>query len=166
MKINLKSIFGTNPTLTDNSSVDKEEIEFDKHVDFYYTNLINSLILFSLTSKELDNLAGPLFNPMTELESEIDYAFTAVCFNTIFRKGLIDKSFRYKLLQFKKLTDDIPSEIWDWEFIDNHGTWIATRLKANALLDKLGVTSRAYNDDYSTIYDSVGNVVKKRKKSF
>jgi hypothetical protein len=165
MKINLKSIFGIKPSSTDKSSVDKDEIEYDKHVDFYYTNLINSLILFSLTSKELEKLAGPVFNPMTELESEIDYAFTPVCFDTIFRKGLIDKSFKNELLQFKKWTDDIHSEIWDWEFIDNHETWIMTRLKANALLDKLGVTSRTYNDDYTTIYNNEGSIIKKGKNS-
>lgn len=164
MKINLKSIFAFEPTSTDKSSVDKDETEYDKHVDFYYTNLINSLILFSLTSKELEKLAGAVYNPMTELESEIDYAFTPVCFDTIFRKGLIDKFFKEELLQFKKGTEDIPSEIWEWEFIDNHETWVTTRQKANALLNKLGVTSRTYNDDYTTIYDNKGNIIKKGKK--
>ena len=163
MKINLKSIFGIKPTSTDKSTVDKEDIEYDKHVDFYYTNLINSIILFSLTSKELEKLAGPVFNPMSELETEIDYAFTPVCFNTIFRNGLIDNSFKDELLAFKKWTDDIPSEIWDWEFIDNHEIWGTTRLNANALLDILGVTSRNYNDDYTSIYDNEGNIIKKGK---
>lgn len=163
MKINLRSIFGIKLTSIDKSSVDKEEIEYDKHVDFYYTNLINSLILFSLTSKELEKFAGPVFNPMTELESEIDYAFTPVCFDTIFRKGLIDKCFKNELLEFKKMTDNIPSEIWEWEFIDNHEIWVATRQKANALLDKLSVTSRTYNDDYTTIYNNEGKIIKRGK---
>lgn len=162
---NWKNIFRNKSLSTGNSSLDKEEIDYDKHVDFYYTNLINSLILFSMTSKELDKLAGPAFNPLTELELEIDYAFTPVCFNTVFRVGLIDKSFKDELLQFKKWTDDIPSEIWDWEFIDNHETWVTTKLKANALLDKLGVVSRTYNDDYTTIYDNKGNIIKKGKYS-
>lgn len=164
MKINLKLIFGIKPTSTDKLSVEKEEIEYDKHVDFYFTNLINSLILFSLTSKEMEKLSGPVFNPMTELESEIDYTFTPVCFDTIFRKGVIDKSFKDELLQFKKWTDNFPIEIWDWEFIDNHETWVTTRLTANALLDKLGVTSLIYNDDYTIIYDNEGNIVKNEKK--
>lgn len=60
MKINLKSIFAIKHISTDKSSVDKEKIEYDKHVDFYYANLINSLILFSLTSKELEKLSGPV----------------------------------------------------------------------------------------------------------
>ena len=165
MKINLKSIFGIKPTSTGKSTVDKEDIEYDKHVDFYYTNLINSIILFSLTSKELEKLAGPVFNPMSELETEIDYAFTPVCFNTIFRNGLIDNSFKDELLAFKKWTDDIPSEIWDWEFIDNHEIWDTSRLKANALLDILGVTSRNVNDDYTSIYDNEGNIIKKGKNN-
>ena len=131
--------------------MDKEELEYDKYSDFYYTNLINSLVLFSLTTKELDKLAEPLFNPLTELESEIDAAFIPVCFETIFRNALIDISMKNELLTFKNDTDAIPAEIWDWEFIDNHETWIAIRQKANNLLDKLGVITRTYNFDYTNI---------------
>lgn len=162
--INLKSIFRKKSLSPDNISVDNEEIEYDKHVDFYYTNLMNSLILFSLTTNELEKLAGPVFNPLTEIETEIDYAFTPVCFETIFRKGVIDKSLRSELLEFKKETDNIPSEIWDWEFIDNHKTWIKVRQNANYLLEKLGVTSRRYNGDYITIYGRDGQIIKKGKK--
>jgi hypothetical protein len=137
-----------------NPSIENEEHEYDKHVNFYYTNLINSIILFSFTTKELERLAGPVFDPIFELESEIDYAFTPVCFETIIRNGLIDHSFKNDLLAFKKETDDIPNDIWDWEFIDNHTTWISLRQKANNLLDKLGVTSRTYNDDFLAVFDN------------
>jgi len=146
------------------SSVGIDEVEYDKHADFYYTNLINALVLFSLNVEELEKLASPVFNPLTELESEIDYAFTPVCFETIFRSGIIDISYKNELLSFKKWTDDIPSEIWDWDFIDFNETWIVTRQKANELLDKLGVKSRTYNYDYTTIYDNEGNILKKGKK--
>ena len=162
MKINLKSIF-RNKTSTENSSVNKEELEYDKHVAFYYTNLINSLILFSLTTEELKKMTGPVFNPMTELETEIDYAYTPVCFEAIFRNRLIEKSLKNELLAFKKETDNIPKEIWDWEFIDNHRTWVSVRQKANKLLAKLGVTSWTYNEDFTIIYDSEGKVIKKGK---
>ena len=54
-------------------------------------------------------------------------------------------------------------EIWDWDFIDTHETWITTRLKANLLLDKLNIKSRTYNDDFTTIYDVKGNIIKKTK---
>ena len=164
MKLNWKSIFGSKMPSTDNSSIGKEEIEYDKHVDFYYTNLVNSIILFALTIEELEKLGGPAFDPIFELESEIDYAFTPVCFETIFRNGIIDNALKSELLTFKKETDNIPSEIWDWEFIDNHGTWISIRQKANALLDKLGVKSRTYNDDFVTIYDNTGKIIKRGKK--
>lgn len=165
MKINLKSIFGIKPTSTDKSSVDKEEIENDKYVDFYYTNPINSLILYTYDSKKLDEITPILINPLTELYEELEYAFTPVCFETVFRVGLIDNLFKDELLKFKDEVDEIPPEIWDWEFIDKHEIWITTRHKANALLDKLGVTSRTYNDDYTTIiYDKNGNILKEREK--
>jgi hypothetical protein len=140
-----------------------EEVDYDKYVDFYYTNLINSIILFSLTSDKLEILVAPTFDPMSELETEIDYAYTSVCFETIFRNDIIENSLKTELLEFKKQTDDIPKEIWDWEFVDNHKTWIEIRQKANNLLDKLGVSSRTYNDDYTTIYNNEGNIIKKGK---
>ena len=164
MKINWKSIFGIKRTSTDKPSVDQEEIEYDKHVDFYYTNIINSIILYTYNSVKLDEMAPILIDPLTELYEELEYAFTPVCFETVFRVGLIDNSFKDDLLTFKKEVDEIPTTIWDWEFIDNHETWIKIRQKSNILLDKLGVTSRTYNDDFTTIYDEEGNVLHKGKK--
>ena len=161
MKINWKSIFGNKVA---NLSVGKELLEYDKHVEFYFTNLINSIILFSLTSEELLNLAEPWFDPIFELEAEIDYAFTPVCFESIFRNGLIDNSFKNKLLEFKNETDNIPSEIWDWEFIDSHEAWTTIRYRANELLNELGIASRKYNDDYTTVYDRGGKIIKKGEK--
>ena len=120
--------------------------EYDKHVDFYYRNLINCLILFSLNSDGLEKLAGPVFDPMFELESEFDIAYTPVCFETIFRNKVIDISFKDELLEFKQEIDNMSNEIWDWDFINDHDDWIAIRQKANVLLDKLDIESRIYND--------------------
>ena len=163
MKINLKSIFGRKPTPTDKPSVDKEEIEYDKHVDFYYTNIVNSIILYTYDSAKLDEMAPILIDPLTELYEELEYAFTPVCFETVFRVGLIEDSLKNELLTFKEEVDNIPTEIWDWEFIDKHETWTTIRQKSNILLNKLGVTSRTYNDDFTTIYDSEGNIIRKGK---
>src|SRR3989338_6567145 len=113
MKLNWKSIFKNKPSSTKDSSDEMEETDYDQHVDFYFTNVINSLM--------------------------------------------------DELLVFKKEIDDIPVEIWEWELIDQHKTWMAIRQKANTLLDQLGVTSRIYNDDYSTIYDSEGKIIRKGK---
>ena len=164
LKMNWKSIFGNKKkSSSDLKSKEFNDEYYDKCVDFYYTNLINSLILFTLTTNELEKLAGPAFNPISELESEIDYAYTPVCFETIFRNGIIHDSFRNELISFKKKTDDIPADIWDWEFIDNNDRWIEIRKEANELLDKLGISSREYNDDYTTVYDNEGNIIKKGK---
>ncbi|WP_152971500.1 hypothetical protein [Lacinutrix algicola] len=161
--MNWKSIFGSNKSSVKVESEEFNDAYYDKQIDFYYTNLINSLILFTFTTNELEKLAGPVFNPISELESEIDYAYTPVCFDTIFRNERIEKSFKNELISFKKRTDEIPAEIWDWEFIDNHDSWIEIRKKANELLDKLGITNREYNDDYTTVYDNEGNIIKKGK---
>lgn len=147
-----------------NLTMDTEYNQYDKYADFYYTNLINAIVLFSMTKAELDQLGGPMFDPISELESEIDYAYTPVCFNTIFRNKLIDILLREELLEFKQQTDAIPSEIWNWKYIDSHATWIVIRQNANLLLDKLGITNRTYNDDFTTIYDSEGNIIKKGEK--
>lgn len=164
MKLNWKSIFGSKKSSPELKSEEFNEEYYDKHVDFYYSNLINSLIFFTFKTDKLEELAGPVFNPMAELETEIDYAFTPVCFETIFRNGLIDESYKSELLSFKKKTDEIPAEIWKWDFIDNQDTWIEVRKEANELLDKLGVSSREYSEDYTTVYDNKGNVIKKGKK--
>ena len=89
--------------------------------------------------------------------------FTPVCFETIFRNGLIDKSFKIDLLDFKQRTDNIPKEIWSWEYLDNHTNWVLVRQKANELLDKLGIQNKTYNDEFTTVYDSKGNILKKGK---
>jgi len=161
MKVSLKSIFGIKSSARDGSMPDKENLKYDKNVSFYYSNLINSIILFSLTFEELDKLGGPLFNPIFELESEIDYAFTPVLFETIFRNGIIDNSFKSDLLKFKQETDDIPQEIWDWDYLDKNETWILIRQKANELLDKLGIDGRTYKDEYTTVYNNKRHILKK-----
>ena len=90
MKFNLKSIFGNKKSSSKEEPEEYNDEYYDKDVDFYYSNLINSIILFTLTTNELEKLSGPVFNPLAELESEIDYAFTPVCFETVFRNNLID----------------------------------------------------------------------------
>lgn len=159
----MKSIFGIKPTSIHKPSVGKEEIEYDKHVDFYYTNIVNSIILYTYNSAKLDEMAPILIDPLTELYEELEYAFTPVCLETVFRVGLIDSSLKHELLTFKKEVDEIPKEIWDYESINNHETWTSIRQKSNVLLDKIGVTSRTYNDDFTTIYDNQGNIIKNGK---
>ena len=144
--------------------MNKKEIKHDQYADFYLSNLINALILFSFSKTELKKIAGPGFNPIFELETEVDYAFTPVCFETIFRKGLIHSKHKQRLLDFKKQADEIPDEIWDMEFIDNRNEWIAIRKKANQLLGLLCINERKLNEDYLTIYDSDGTLVKRGEK--
>lgn len=125
--------------------------EYDKHVDFYYTNLINALILYTYNGKELDKMANVLFDPLSELYEELDYAFTPILFKTLFKNNLIENQFKDILLEFKTKVDNIPNEIWDWEFLDNNETWLSIRSEANQILNILEITSRTYNTDYTNI---------------
>jgi hypothetical protein len=139
-------------------------MEYDKHVDFYYTNLINSIILYTYNVAELKKLEPILIDPLTELYEELEYAFTPVCFETIFRLGKIDRKLKDDLLEFKKEVESIPKDIWNWEFIDEHETWKNTRKRATEILVKMNIASREYNDDYDVIYDNEGNIIRKGNK--
>ncbi|MEK6510852.1 MULTISPECIES: hypothetical protein [Myroides] len=142
MKINLKSLFCFKKKPKEEPS---GKIDYDQHVDFYYSCLINSIILFALNVSQLDELSEPTFDPLFELESEIDYAFTPVIFETVFRNKRIDILLRQELLEFKKEIDDIPQELWEWEYLNTHQVWNKIRAKANLLLDKLEIIDRNYN---------------------
>ena len=163
MKINLKSIFGIKSKSINKPSVEQKEIESNQYVDFYYTNIINSIILFTYDANKLDKMAPILIDPLVELYEELEYAFTPDCFETVFSVGLIDRSFENALLTFRKEVDEIPSEIWDWEFVVNHEKWFEIRQKANSLLEQIGVTSRTYNVDFTTIYGNDGKIIMKGK---
>ncbi|MFN8284467.1 MAG: hypothetical protein U0U67_14695 [Chitinophagales bacterium] len=153
-----------NEDIDDLGSTKTELAEYDKHVKFYYTNLINSLILFTYNSEQLDKMSPILIDPMTELYQEIDYAFTPVLFNTVFRNNLIDKKFKEDLQMFKSKVDAIPNEIWDWNFLDTHDKWKQIRNESDELLNKMKITSRVYNDEFTTIILSSGKVIKQGNK--
>lgn len=126
----------------------EEMLELDKHVGFYHTNIINSLILYTYDARQLDEMAPILMDPLAELYEELDYAFLPILLETVFRNKLIDESFKEELLDFRKKVDDIPIEIWGWDFLNTHEAWKNIRMAANELLHKLNVETR----DYSTKY--------------
>lgn len=130
---------------------ENELLEYDKSVDYYYTNLINSLILFTYNSDELEQMEIILIDPLTELYEEMDYAFLPVCFETVFRNNVIDDKYKNELLSFKKIVDEIPNEIWDYEFIGVNEKWTEIKNNAENLLNKLGVDTRIYNTNYVKI---------------
>jgi len=149
MKINLKSLFQFKKKPVKESM---SEADYDQYVDFYYTCLINAIILFSLNVSQLEELAESAFDPLFELECEIDYAFTPVIFDTVFRTKRIDAVLREELLDFKKQVDEIPSELWEWEYLGTHQVWNEARVNANLLLDILEIVNRSYNSEHVTIH--------------
>ncbi len=158
VKMNFRSIFSIFFPPKQSQQND-EAIDHDQYVGFYYTNLINSLILFSLTKEELEKLEGPGFDVMFELYSEIDY--TPVCFETVFRTGNIDLSFREELLDFRGQVENVYNQIWEWEYVGSHPLWLALKERSNDMLNRLGIDHRTYNEDYLTVYDQDGNILKR-----
>jgi hypothetical protein len=93
MKFNFSNLFKINvekESLDNDEQVDslgftKTELEeYDKNVNFYYTNIINSLILYTYNVEQLYKMAPILIDPLTELYEELDYAFLPVLFETVF----------------------------------------------------------------------------------
>lgn len=133
--------------------------EYDKNVKFYYTNIVNSLILYTYNVEQLDKMAPILIDPLTKLYEELDYVFLPVLFETVFRNKLLDESFKEELLLFKKKVDDIPVEIWDWELLDTNEIWIKIRIDAENILNKLNIKTRIYNTDYTNVIFSKGQKI-------
>lgn len=168
MKFNFNSFFKSKqdkeiPPITeddDNLGFTKIELEeYDKNVKFYYTNILNSLILYTYNVEKLDKMTPILIDPLTELYEELDYAFLPVLFETVCRNKLLDESFKEELLLFKKKVDDIPVELWDWELLDTNEIWIKIRIDAENILNKLNIKTRIYNTDYTTIISNTGKKI-------
>ena len=167
MKFNFNSFFKSkqdkeiHPITEDDDNLGFTKIEleeYDKNVKFYYTNILNSLIIYTYNVEKLDKMTPILIDPLTELYEELDYAFLPVLFETVFRNKLLDESFKEELLLFKKKVDDIPVEIWDWELLDTNEIWIKTRIDAENILNKLNIKTRIYNTDYTTIISNTEKI--------
>lgn len=126
----------------------------EQQAEFYFSCLCNALVLFAASPDYLFSLAGPVFNPVTELESEFDYAFRGVIFEQNFENGKVPESLRNDLLLFKQKVDAIPNEIWTEDEIETHAIWQAMRIEADDLLKKLGITRRNFNFDFTNIIEA------------
>ncbi|MBK7138276.1 MAG: hypothetical protein IPH74_04285 [Bacteroidetes bacterium] len=138
---------------------ESELLQYDKNVDFFYTNLINSLILFTYNSEELEKMEFILIDPLTELYEEMDYAFLPVCFETIFRNNIIEDKYKEEFVNFKKLVNEIPNEIWDYEFIGKNKKWMEIKNNAENLLNKLKVETRVFNTNCHKIITNEGKTI-------
>jgi len=95
-------------------------------------------------------MAYILIDPLTELYEELAYAYTPVCFETVFRNDLIPPILKQELLTFKAKVDQIPNEIWDWEYLDKHPTWLQIKTDAEEILGKMEITHRVYDSSFTT----------------
>jgi hypothetical protein len=100
-----------------------------------------------------------LIDPLTELYEEMDYAFLPVCFETIFRNNIIEDKYKEEFVNFKKLVNEIPNEIWDYEFIGKNKKWMEIKNNAENLLNKLKVETRVFNTNCHKIITNEGKTI-------
>lgn len=141
-----------------------EQQDTNRDAEIFYTNLTNTLSMFAKTAVDLKKMSAPLFDPLEEIQVELDYAFSPFCLQILFKELITNLDLQNDLQSFKSEATMLTPDLWDWNHIESHPAWNALRMNANALLDKLGVESRDYNDDFSISFDSDGQVIKKGKK--
>lgn len=107
--------------------------------------------MFTDDEQELGAITYVLIDPLTEMYEELDYAFTPILFDTVFRNSLIDVKLRETLLNFKKDIAETPAEIWDMGLLDSNNTWLGIRANANKILNDLGVQHRKFNSTYHNV---------------
>ncbi len=139
-----------------------ERLEYDKHVEFYHSNLVNALLLYTYGESQLDDMHDLLGNPLHELWEELDYAFTPGLLETIFRNNVLQHEIKSELIEFKIKVKAIPDELWEWDQLDKNPIWQSIRSEADRLLNIMNVNSRTYDTSYTTIYNgSTGRVIVK-----
>jgi hypothetical protein len=128
-----------------------KELTEQEQIEYQYSCLYNSLILFANSVDYLKSLSSPSFDPIFELESEFDIGFSDYTLGKNFENGTIMDDLRQELLDFKKSVTDVPASLWNYESIERHETWNNIRTQANLLLTKMGETRRKYDDHFTTI---------------
>lgn len=147
----------------------KKQEEFTQHYyvgnsHHYYNNLLNALILYTLSVEELKALALVLINPIDEKFDELNYAFTPVCFDTLFRTKIIKEENRLELLDFYSEVNSLSKNKWNYEAMSTDPIWNNVRIRADEILRKLGVDSRIYDTSKTIIFDEKGKVIYSKDK--
>ncbi|HRI00309.1 MAG TPA: hypothetical protein PK006_04580 [Saprospiraceae bacterium] len=132
--------------------------------DIFYTNLLNTLILFSKNKEELQKITKPAFDPLYEMRDGLEYSFSLDCFETIFHYQFIEESLRDELVLFFIEANNLSPDHWKWELIETGELWSKVRAKAELLLQKMNIMSRKYIEDYTISFDEDGNLTNKGKK--
>ena len=141
---------GSNSPVT--KPVKAKELNADEQIEYHYSNIYNSLILFANSVDYLKSLDAPAFDPIFELESEFDIGFSDYSLNTNLENQKITQFQFDNLVKFKNKVYNIEPEFWNYESLETNNVWKEIRSDADKLLNELGITRRTYNFDFTTIY--------------
>ena len=132
------------------TSLKPRELTEEEQKQFHYSCLYNALVLFAATPEYLESLAGPVFDPLTEIESDFEYAFGDYIFEQNFKNNFVKEEMRIPLLQFKDQVDALPSNLWTWESLKTDSEWISLRKSADEVLNRIGDKRREYDFSFTT----------------
>lgn len=59
-------------------------------------------------------------------------------------------------MNFRNQVEEIPNEIWDYEFIGKDEKWLKIKSKSEEILKKIGVKSRDFKGKYHKVIGNGG----------
>ncbi len=117
-----------------------------KEKAFFYSCLLDSLVLFSSEKEYFESVISPIFKPIFELDTEFSYAFLPIVFENACDYGEINEDTKSRLQKFKEAVENLPSEIWRWEALYANNEWLKIRKESISLLEELGEEHRKFED--------------------
>lgn len=124
----------------------------EQQIEFHFSNIYNSLILFANSTEYLKSLENETFDPLFELEDEFQIGFSEFSLNINLENKKINQEQLEKLLIFKSKVEKLPTCDWTFESIEKSTEWKEIKSDANNLLDLLRVKTRVYNSAFTSIH--------------
>lgn len=122
-----------------------------QQVEYYYSCVFNSLVLFAMSFDDLMKMKSPAFSPMFELETEYDDGFNDYVLNQNFENKKINPALKPNIDSFKLKVENLKKGFWKLEFVKSHPQWEEIRMVANNLLNKMGEKRRNYDSGFTAI---------------
>lgn len=115
-----------------------------------YSLLYDSLVLFSLDYNSLIKMAGPLFNPIAELDICFDYAFKTMFEQIKETDSIKNSGILSSIKDFEKQVDDLEKEDWEYEVMEKSNKWESLRIEADKILNGLGeINNRVFEKRFN-----------------
>ncbi len=124
--------------------MDTDRIYTIKEKNHFYNRLLNCFVLYACEEKYFKSFIDLEFQPIFELQSELEYAFMPVVFDTSIRFKNINAKMVDRLIKFKETVEALPEELWEWSELYTRQEWIDIRKEAKDILSTFGEANRKF----------------------